>query len=124
MPLDSVIETEKQTDFIYVYKPPVKINVEYNIAASQKNIIDYYFNEKGKLILYKYISRGEYGCVSQKKYFDKNRLIKDSDLKLTDCTETAVMPQQNPVTEVNILENAKAYLKLFDSLVKAEQLDK
>jgi hypothetical protein len=34
------------------------------------------------------------------------------------------MPQQNPVTEVNILENAKAYLKLFDSLVKAEQLDK
>jgi hypothetical protein len=81
MPVDSVIESDKETSFIYVYKSPVKISVEYNIAASQQNIIDYYFNEKGKLLLYKYLSKGEYVCSSIKKYFDKNKIIKDAVLK-------------------------------------------
>jgi hypothetical protein len=125
MPLDSVIESEKETEFIYVYKPPFKINVEYNIAASQKNVIDYYFNEKGKLILYKYLSKGEYGCIGLTKYFDKNKLIKDANLKLSDCIEdNAMTMQQNSVTEVKILDNAKAYLKMFNKLVRFEQLDK
>ncbi len=125
MPLDSVIESDTETEFIYVYKPPFKINVEYNIAASQKNVIDYYFNEKGKLILYKYLSKGEYGCINLKKYFNKNKLIKDVNLKLTECNEDNSMTiQQNSITEVRIIENAKSYLKLFDILVKTEQLDK
>lgn len=125
MPLDSVIESEKGTEFIYIYKSPVKINVEYNIAASQKNVLDYYFNNKGKLVLFKYQSTGEYGCLSMRKYFQNNKLKRDVTDKLTDCNASdAMILQQNSITEVKIINNAKAYLKMFNELVKIEQLDK
>ncbi|RPI17114.1 MAG: hypothetical protein EHM58_10375 [Ignavibacteriae bacterium] len=125
MPVDSIVETDKGTEFIYIYKSPVKITVEYNIAASQKNIIEYYFNKKGKLILYKYLSKGEYGCNSINKYFEKNKLIREVVLKLSDCNEeNALVLQQNSVTAVKIVENARTYLKMFDELVKLEQRDK
>lgn len=125
MPIDSVVESEKGTDFIYIYKPPAKISVEYNIAASQNIVISYYFNEKGKLLLYWYQSKGEYGCVDTKKYFDKNKLIRESELKLPDCNSSdAEVKQKNSFTEVRILDNVKTYIKMFNELIKTEQLDK
>jgi hypothetical protein len=125
MPLDSVYESEKGTEFIYIYKPPVKVSVEYNIAASQNNKIDYYFNKNGKLILYKYESKGEYGCSGILKYFNKNKLVRETVLNMPDCnTENKFVMEQKALNEAKIISNAKAYLKMFNELLRTEQLDK
>ena len=61
MPIDSVAETDKGSEFLYIYKPPFKVEVKYSIAASQDNSIDYYLDEEGKLVFYRSISTGAAG---------------------------------------------------------------
>jgi hypothetical protein len=124
MPGDSVIESDAGTDFLYVYKPPVLVSVEYNIAASQNNNINYYFDE-GSLVLYHYYSEGEYGSENERYYFNKDELVKfethtadENTIKEKDFT------RHDLFLAGNISKNAKEYKKMFDRLVKLEQIDK
>lgn len=124
MPGDSVVETDAGTDFLYIYKPPVYISVNYNIAASQNNAFNYYFDE-GSLVFYSYNSEGAYGNENEKYYFSKDEpisfethsaeknIIKDKDFTKHDL-----------FLATGILKKASEYQKMFDELVKLEDIDK
>jgi len=124
MPGDSVVETGERTDFLYIYKPPVRVSVQYNIAASQNNTMNYYF-DKGSLVFYHYSSEGEYGAENEQYYFNKDELIKfethtpdNNIIKEKDFTKHDLFVAEN------ILKKAAEYRKMFDELVKLEDIDK
>lgn len=125
MPPDSVIETENDVRFLYIYKPPVKVSVEYNIAASQNNKINYYFDDSSNLIFYSYLSEGEYGSNKEQYYFVIDELI-----KFVSYTPEGAIEKEKDFTRHdlflsgNIQKKAKEYKKMFDELVKLEEIDK
>jgi hypothetical protein len=125
MPPDSVIETENDVQFLYIYKPPVKISVEYNIAASQNNKINYYYDESGYLVFYSYLSEGAYGSEKEQYYF-----VKDELKKFVSYTPEGAIEKEKDFTRHdlflsgNIQKKAKEYKKMFDELVKLEEIDK
>lgn len=123
-PIDSVVETENRTDFLYIYKPPVCISVQYNIAAAQNNTFNYYFDD-GSLVYYSYLSEGAYGNENEKYYFNKDELISfethaadDNIIKAEGFTE------RDMSQAANILKKASEYQKMFNELVKLEDKDK
>ncbi|MCX6164405.1 MAG: hypothetical protein NTU73_06010, partial [Ignavibacteriae bacterium] len=79
---DTLIEKSDNTEFVDIYKPPVKISIEYNIAASQNIKIEYYPNEKGKLIYYHYLTQGAYTKGEEHFYFENEKPIKIKSVAL------------------------------------------
>ena len=123
-PIDSVVEADENTQFLYIYKPPVFVSVEYNIAAAQNNTFNYYFN-KGSLIYYSYVSEGAYGNENEKYYFNKDKLVSFE----THTADESITKQKNFTdhdlyVSGNTLKRAAKYLKIFDELVKLEDIDK
>ena len=142
-PGDSVVEKENDVQFLYLYKPPVKIKIEYNIAASQNILKEYYFGSEGNLVFYYMLTKGAYTCGEEKYFFKNDELLKitrepiencvDKDGKLlTDFVEGKYksymkdkdFTRHDLFLAGNIQKNAKKYLKMFDELVKLEQIDK
>jgi hypothetical protein len=125
MPPDSVIETENDVQFLYIYKPPVKVSVEYNIAASQNNKINYYFDNSGNLVFYNYISEGAYGSEKEQYYFVKDELAKFV-IQTTEGTtgKEKDFTRHDLFLSGNVQKKAKEYKKMFDELVKLEEVDK
>lgn len=123
-PIDSVVEADENTQFLYIYKPPVFVSVEYNIAAAQNNTFNYYFDE-GSLIYYSYISEGAYGNENEKYYFNKNELIKfETHTNDDNIIKGEVFTEQDMSRAANILKKASEYQKMFNELVKLEDIDK
>jgi hypothetical protein len=123
-PIDSVVEAEENTQFLYIYKPPVFISVEYNIAAAQNNTFNYYFNN-GSLVSYSYLSEGAYGIENEKYYFNKNKLIKfETHASDNNIIKEEGFSEQDLSRAANILKKASEYQKNFDELVKLEDIDK
>jgi hypothetical protein len=123
-PIDSVVEADENTQFLYIYEPPVFVSVEYNIAAAQNNTFNYYFDE-GSLVYYSYLSEGAYGNENEKYYFNKDKLVsfethsaEKNNAKDKDFTENDLSSAEG------ILKKASEYKKMFDELVKLEDLDK
>ncbi|MCE1165358.1 MAG: hypothetical protein LWX07_08165 [Bacteroidetes bacterium] len=75
-PGDSIKEENGASEFIDVYKPSLKITVEYNIAASQKVNVEYYSGENGNLVFYHYCSKGEYTNGEEFFYFNDGNPVK------------------------------------------------
>jgi hypothetical protein len=135
MPMDSVVESDKGTEFLYIYKPPVKVEVKYNIAASQDISIDYYFDEKGKLVFYHTISTGAYDCSGEKYYFAKGKLLKRISYSINNWRESNQEIVENSVKDRDftkndlflagkIIKKSKKYIKMFNRLVELEGVDK
>ena len=123
-PIDSVVEADENTQFLYIYKPPVFVSVEYNIAAAQNNTFNYYFDE-GSLIYYSYVSEGAYGNENEKYYFSKNDLIKFETHTNDDyIIKEESFTEQDMSRAANILKKASEYQKMFNELVKLEDIDK
>jgi hypothetical protein len=133
-PGDSPVENEHQSDFSDIYKPPVKIKVEYNIAASQNIKIEYYYNEKGELVYYYFLTKGEYTNGEGNYYFEKNKPIK---IKYAALDEGKIVLEKYKTFEKDseftkddilnvkkILNKANDYKKMFDQLIYIEKLDK
>lgn len=125
---DSVYENENDVMFIPQYNPPLKIQIEYNIAASQTENISYYYNKAGALVFYHRMSEGAYGSFWQRCWFDNNILIKimkdeSSNIKTND--EITGKPQHEDLVDGdNIKETASIYLKEYYNLFELEMLDK
>lgn len=125
MPADSVVETENDVQFLYIYKPPLKVSVEYNIAASQNNRINYYFDDSGNLVLYIYLSEGAYGFEKEQYYFAGDELIKFISNKIEgETVKEKDFTRHDLFLSGKIQKKAKEYKKMFDELVKLEELDK
>lgn len=125
-PEDSVTETNGIVSFFPRYLPPVKITIEYNIAASQNVRIDYYLN--GNKLLCDKISDGEYGNFISGYWYKGNDLIKyygkrsdenNKEVVMTDKFSKAVYNESLLATDRLIL-----YLKLYYDIFKTSQADK
>jgi hypothetical protein len=133
-PRDSLVENDKQSDFLDIYKPPVKIKVEYNIAASQNITIEYYYNEAGKLVYYHFLTKGDYRCGEGNYYFRNDKPVKIKFQPLDEGKEVLEKFQsiekdseftgQDIITIKKILNKADDYRKMFDRLIYIEKLDK
>lgn len=142
-PKDSVIEKKRSTKFIYVYSPPFKINVKYNIAASQFYSIDYYFNPDGKLIFYHLETKGADFCGFEKWCFMNDSLLKIDIAPVENCTDAEGNPIKEFTSEAfnpysadtnftkkdyskskKIIAKAKKYITMYKRLTKIEELEK
>lgn len=123
-PIDSVVEAGEKTEFIYIYKPPVKVIVEYNIAAAQNNTFNYYY-DNGSLIYYSYLSEGAYGNENEKYYFNKDELVSFEIHTADDnINREGAFTEQDISRAKTVLKKASEYKKMFDKLVKLEDIDK
>ena len=134
-PGDSVVEKSNETQFIDLYKSPIKIIIEYNIAASQKININYYLNESGNLIYYHYISKGAYGNEDKEYYFEGKQFLlfeikKSSDssdkveVQYKDFVESGITTKDEEALCLSIIQKADDYKKLFEQIIYAEKIDK
>ena len=125
---DSVYDDGKTVQFIPRYNPPLKVHIEYNIAASQSVIIDYYFDTEGLFNYCHYISKGEYGYEENKFMFYNYDLINIEKYNNSDS---------KPIYEKNInftkedydeggkiMGNETEYRKLYYNLFRCEIIDK
>jgi len=123
-PIDSVVEAGENTEFLYVYKPPVLVSVEYNIAAAQNNTFNYYF-DNGSLLYYSYLSEGAYGNENEKYYFNKDGLV---SFEIHSAGKNIVKEKDFTKNDLSlasgILKKASEYQKMFNELVKLEDIDK
>ncbi len=123
MPGDSVVESDAGTEFLYIYKPPVKVSVSYNVAASQDFVNNYYFDDTS-LVFCSFFSSGQYGALRERYYFDKGSLIRYE----THTPDNDYIKEEFRQFDLNaadkIVKRAQNYLKTFYELVKVEQLDK
>lgn len=123
---DSVYEGIKGMEFIPRTAPPLKIQVNYNIAASQTVKISYFI--QGENLLYRFESTGEYGNSEKQMWFGNNDIIKytdvDSDGKKTIVRDSQKFSKQEYNESLLVLDRLKEYTKLYYDLFKAEQLDK
>jgi hypothetical protein len=133
-PRDSLVENEQQSDIVDVYKPPVKIKIEYNIAASQNIKIEYYYDEKGELVYYNYLTKGAYTNGEGNFYFENNKPVKIKYAPLDEGKEVLEKYRKlekdsdynkDDLNNVKkILSKANDYKKMFDQLIYIEKLDK
>jgi hypothetical protein len=133
-PRDSIVENGDKSDMFDIYKPPVKVKVEYNIAASQKIKIEYYYDEAGKLIYYYYLTQGAYTGGEEHYYFENGKPIKIKSIALDDGNEVLekykVFEKDSEFTNKDmlnikkILNKSEDYKKMFDQLIYTEKLDK
>lgn len=131
---DTLIEKDGSTVFLDIYNPPVKITVDYNIAASQNVKVEYYPDQKGKLIFYHYISKGMYTSGEELFYFENDKPIKIKSSELNSESEV-IEKFKNYEKEKNfskedlrkckkIIKNWSDYRKMFDKMIYIEKLDK
>jgi len=133
-PQDSLIENNGNTEFLYVYKPPPKIKVEYNIAASQNITVEYYLDNEGNLIYYFYRTTGLYTNGKEQYYFSNNIpiMIKVEAIEgETEVLEKYRSYEKEADFNENDLENANkiigkknAYIDLFNKMIAIEKIDK
>lgn len=133
-PYDSLVEKDETTEILDVYKPPVKVLVEYNIAASQNVKIKYYSNENGELICCHYITLGGYTNGENYFYFEngKPKKIKfvcmDSQLKVLEQYKNYEKDSDFTKEELKdcmqVVKKWSDYKKMFDQLIYIEKLDK
>ncbi len=125
---DSVYDDGKIVQFIPQYNPPLKIHIEYNIAASQMEYYSYYFDNSGKLIYYLWISNGEYGSSKKQYWFDNFKLLKIEGFKAHDkgsvINKTGNFTVDEQKSALEIMENAVSYVEEYYNLFKIELIDK
>jgi hypothetical protein len=131
---DSIIEKNGVMEFLDIYKPPVKIVIEYNIAASQNIKIDYYPDEKGKLIYYHYLTKGAYTNGEEFYYFENGKPVKIKSVELSSENEVLEkyknFDREKDFTKEDlkkckkIIKNWDEYKNMFDHMIKIEKLDK
>lgn len=118
---DSVYDGDDgAVQFLPQYNPPLKIMVEYNIAASQTVVVNYYYTGNG--ILYRFTSSGGYG------YTNKVFWIKNEDLLMYDEINSNIgnarsMEKGNFSKEVYsdgliVIDHAREYKKMYYDLFK------
>ncbi len=133
-PQDSLIENNGNTEFLYIYKPPPKIKVEYNIAASQNITVEYYLDNEGNLIYYSYLTTGLYTNGKEQYYFNNNIpiMIKIEAIEgETEVLEKYRFYEKETDFNESDLEIAKkiigkknAYIDLFNKMPAIEKIDK
>jgi hypothetical protein len=131
---DTLIEKGDNSEFLDIYKPPVKISIEYNIAASQNIKIEYYPNEKGKLIYYYYLTQGAYTKGEEHFYFENEKPIKIKSVGLHSeyevLEEYKNFERDKDFTKDDlkkckkIIKNWDDYKKMFDQMIYIEKFDK
>jgi hypothetical protein len=123
-PIDSVAEADENTQFLYIYKPPVFVSVTYNIAAAQNESVNYYFDE-GSLVYYSFLSEGAYGNENEKYYFNKDELVSfETHTDDNNIIKEEGFTEHDLSRAANILKKASKYQKMFNELVKLEDIDK
>lgn len=133
-PEDSIVEKNGETEFINIYKPPLKIKVQYNIAASQDVTVEYYLDKDGNLIYYTYLTTGLYTNGKEQYYFEKNIPVKIKTEAIDGETEVLekylFYEKESDFTESD-LENANkiigkknSYFDLFSKIPAIEKIDK
>jgi hypothetical protein len=133
-PGDSLVEKDGSSDFLDIYKPPVKVKVDFNIAASQNITIEYYYNEEGKLVYYHLLTKGEYRNGEGNYYFENDKPVKIKFTPLNEEKEVlekfqsfekdSEFTRQDILNVKKILNKADDYKKMFDQLIYIEKLDK
>lgn len=133
-PDDSVKEENGTAEFIDIYKPPLKITIEYNIAASQKVSIEYYPGEKGKLVFYHYNTKGGYTNGEEFFYFKDGKPVKikyiATDLEKDVLEKYKTLDKESGFAKEelkkceSIIKKFDEYNKFFDNMVKIEKMDK
>ena len=123
---DSVYDDGNEVKFIPQYNPPLKIQSEYNIAASQMEYYSYYFDNTGKLIFYLEISNGEYGSSKKLFWFDNMKLIRAENYGASDLNtkKDGILKDEDFKEAERIKTKADNYLKEYYNLFKIELLDK
>jgi len=132
-PGDSLVEENGTSNVIDVYKPPVKIDIEYNIAASSKVHIRYYSDESGNLAYYKFSSTG-YATESRNYYFEKGKIIyidnvlpyfDDNSVKENKTFKADKdFPKEYLKKCEEIIRKYNEYKDFFFKMIKVEKLDK
>ncbi len=133
-PGDSLKEENGMTEFVDIYKPPLKVSVVYNIAASQNVSIDYYSDENGNLVYYIYCTKGEYTNGEEYFYFEKGKPVKikyvatDPDKSVLEKYKTLDKDSGFAKEELRkcaeILQKHREYNAFFSEMVKIEKRDK
>lgn len=131
---DTLIEKGDMTEFLDIYKPPVKVKVDYNIAASQNITIEYYPNDKGKLIYYHYLTKGAYTKGEEFYYFENEKPVKIKSVELEseyevlekykDYNKEKDFTKEDLKKSKEIVKNWNDYKKVFDQMIYTEKIDK
>ncbi len=123
---DSVYDNGKSVQYIPRNSPPLKISIEYNIAASQRVSIAYYFDKE--LNYYKFISTGEYGYNEERYWFDNSNPLGYEKYEAVNSKPTVQRNDKFSKEEYSnailVLDHAREYKTLYETIFKAEQLDK
>ena len=123
---DSVIDDGNEVHFIPVYTPPLKILIEYNIAASQNVSISYYFYNK--FIYYCFKSTGDFGYDERKFVLTKSTLKYyakyNSESKNPVAEKYKDFSSEENLQSGKIYSNSVDYEKLYFQTFYAGQLDK
>lgn len=131
---NKLIEKNGTTEFVDIYKQPAKVVIEYNIAASQNIKIEYYPNEKGKLIYYHYLTKGAYTNGEEFYYFENEKPIKIKSTELSSDYEVLEkyknFDREKDFTKDDlkkcekIIKNWEDYKKMFEQMIYIEKVDK
>jgi hypothetical protein len=124
---DSATEGSEGVIFVPKLNQPLKILVEYNIAASQHVKVSYYFDKDGVFAFRKYESIGEYGDKFLKQWYTGTELLaveifEDGKRTLFDKTED--IPAQQLNTSIVTRESSKIYKEMYYNLFNLEQIEK
>ena len=133
-PQDTLIEKNGSEIFKDIYKFPLKIMVDYNVAMSRKVSVDYYPDEKGDLIYYHYITIGAYYNGEEFIYFENGIPVK-MQYKVANIEHNELYDLMNydkdsdfSAVDINkcktILKNWNNYKKIFEQIIFAEKIDK
>lgn len=123
---DSVYDDGNEVQFIPQYNPPLKIQTEYNIAASQMEYSSYYFDISGAIIYYLRISNGEYGTSKEYYWFDDMKLIKTEKYDANELKKKKdrTLKEKDFKEAEKINTKADIYITEYYNLFKIEILDK
>lgn len=123
---DSVYEDGNGVKFIPQYNPPLKIQSEYNIAASQMDYISYYFDNSGALIYYLRISLGEYGTTKECYWFENMKLTRTEKYDANELKKKKdrTLKEKDFEEAKEIKFKATLYLAEYYNLFLVETLDK
>lgn len=122
-----VYEDSAGVKIVPVYNPPLKILVEYNIAASQNVRISYYHDRIGNLIFRIFDSKGAYGDRYFKQWYRGSNLLAVEifeDGKVILFNKSSEIPAEEINTSVVTRKFSDLYLDMYYDLFRFEELDK